>query len=275
MGLGETRDEGLVLAIRAAGSISALARGLGISQPSVSGWNRIPAERVLAVEGLTGIRRELLRPDIFGFGTMTQKATDLTNPSSAIEIDETDRARADEYILLAALLAAPPSRALLDLVSGIGGDASPFGMAHIALAEAASRTSEAEAGAEYFNVFIGVGRGEVLPYGSYYMTGFLHERPLARVREDLIRLGVERKDGVFEPEDRLSTLLEVMAGLVSGDFAASLDEQKQFFTKHLKPWAARCFADVAVAPSAEFYAAVAEVGRQWMEIEAEAFELPN
>lgn len=268
---GDVRDEGLVLAIKAAGSISSLARGLGISQPSVSTWTRVPAERVVAVEAVTGIERERLRPDLFGPRIMTRE--DGTKPSNQ-PVDETERARAEEYLLLATLLGAPPSQELLAAVGSIGGDASPLGLAHIALAEAATRATAESAGREYFNIFIGVGRGEVLPYASYYQTGFLNERPLARLREDLGRLGIARRDDVHEPEDRLATLFEIMSGLIAGDFAAPLDEQKRFFDRHLKPWAERCVADIAVAPSADFYRAVAEVGRLWLEIETEAFELP-
>jgi len=104
MTVGETRDEGLVLAIHAAGSISALARGLGISQPSVSAWSRIPAERVAAVESFTGISRERLRPDIFGIATMIQAASG-PDMAAAEVVDDTDQARADQYRLLATLLA--------------------------------------------------------------------------------------------------------------------------------------------------------------------------
>jgi len=263
-----------VLAIHAAGSISALARGLGLSQPSVSAWSRVPAERVVAVESFTGISRECLRPDIFGITTMIQAGPGMTR-FEAEEVDETDQARADEYRLLATLLARPPSVEVLLAVAGIGGNPSPLGMAHIALGQAASRADEAGVGREYFNVFVGVGRGEVLPYASFYLTGFLHERPLARVREDLVRLGIERREGVHEPEDQLATLLEVMAGLIGGEFRAPVAEQKYFFERHLKPWAARCFADIQVAESAKFYRAVASVGRLWIEIESEAFELPE
>lgn len=263
----ETREDGLKRAIEAAGGVSALARGLGISQPSVSTWRRIPSDRVLAVEGVTGVRREVLRPDLYGL-----PMTDQTDDGA---LDEIERARAAQYMLLATLLASPPTKELLAAVAKLTGDASPLGIAHITLAEAAAAANEQAAGREYFNLFVGVGRGEVLPYASYYLTGFLHERPLARVREDLGRLGIERREGVYEPEDRLSTLFEVMAGLIAGDFAADIAEQKSFFDRHLKPWAARCFADIAVAPSAEFYRAVAGVGRLWCEIEQEAFELPE
>jgi len=270
---GETRDEGLVLAIEAAGSISALARRLGISQPSVSTWTRIPANRIVAVEAVTGVSRERLRPDLFGEATMT--AAPGSMPRAPIAVDEIDLARADIYRLLATLLAKPPSQEVLGIVAGLEGDASPFGLARIALAEAAAAATEQTVGPEYFNLFVGVGRGEILQYGSFYLTGFLHERPLARVREDLKRLGIERREGVFEPEDQLATLLEIMAGLIAGDFQAPIAEQKQFFERHIQPWAPRCFADIAVAPSAVFYTRVAEVGRQWIEIETEAFALPD
>jgi TorA maturation chaperone TorD len=183
-------------------------------------------------------------------------------------------ARAREYLLLAALLTKPPRQALLDEIARISGDASPLGVAHIGLAEAAATITEAAAGREYFNLFIGVGRGEVLPYASYYLTGFLNERPLARVREDMRRLGVERRKGVFEPEDHIGTLCEVMAGLVTGEFGGGgdADEAAAFFVRHLKPWAERLFADIAIAESARFYKSVAEVGRVWMEIENEALQ---
>ena len=62
------RDEGLDEAIRVAGGVGALARKIGISQPSVSNWARIPAERVLSVEAATGVSRTILRPDLYGNG---------------------------------------------------------------------------------------------------------------------------------------------------------------------------------------------------------------
>lgn len=261
------REPGLVLAIEAAGGVGALARGLGISQPSVSGWTRVPAERIAQVERITGIARARLRPDLY--------ATAPDAAPAAARLDETDAARAREYLLLATLLREPPSEALLDDLARLSGDSSPLGMAHIALADAAEKASEAGAGREYFNLFIGVGRGEILPYGSYYQTGFLNERPLASVREDLARIGIARRDDVYEPEDHIATLLEVMAGLIEGAFAGGAAEQKAFFNRHLGPFAARLFADIAVAEAAEFYRAVGAVGRAWIEIETEAFELPD
>ena len=120
-------------------------------------------------------------------------------------------------------------------------------MAHVELAAAASATDDRAANKEFFDLFIGLGRGELLPYASYYLTGFLHERPLARVREDLELLGIERAGPSREPEDHIAILLEVMAGLARGDFEAEFAEQARFFERHLKPWAARMFADLEMS----------------------------
>lgn len=254
-----TRERGVTLAIEAAGGVGPLARKLGISQPSVSGWTRIPADRVAAVEAATGVSRSELRPDLF--------------TASDGPVDQIAEARAQEYLLLAALLLQPPREAILSEIGAVRGDVTPLGLAHIALADAARRASEASAGAEYFKLFIGVGRGELLPFASYYLSGFLNERPLARVREDLRRLGVERSEGVFEPEDHIGTLFEVMAGLIDGTIPGGELEADQFFIRHLKPWASRFFADLAIAESADFYRAVAETGRVWLELETTALEL--
>ena len=138
---------------------------------------------------------------------------------------------------------------------------------------AAAAADDRAVSKEFFDLFIGLGRGDLLPYASYYLTGFLHERPLARVREDLDRLGIERAGTSREPEDHIAILLEVMAGLARGDFEADFAEQAQFFERHLKPWAARMFADLEMSQSAKFYRAVGRVGRVFIELESEAFAL--
>ena len=263
------RDQGLRLAIDAAGGIGALARGLGIRQPSVSGWDRVPAERVLAVEGMTGIRRELLRPDLFG----ASDDVAAEGPSAPSAIDDIELARAAHYLLLARLLRAAPTPAFLAELARLGGDGSPLGLARIDLAEAAGRIDAADAGNEYFALFVGVGRGEILPYASFYRTGFLHERPLAELRRDLDRLGIERSAGNFDPEDHLGLLLEMMGGFANGTFAADLAEQTKFFERHIASWGARAFDDIAAAPSARFYKAVGRLGRQFLDVEAAAFEI--
>jgi len=259
------RDAGLEKAIKAAGGVASLARGIGIAQPSVSAWSRIPAERVLAIEALTRVHRVVLRPDLY------ESSEDQVTSKS--EVDEVDRLRAVEYGLLSLLLGKAPDAGTLKRVATLKGDASDLGMAHVELAAAAAAADDRAVNREFFDLFIGLGRGDLLPYASYYLTGFIHERPLARVREDLDLLGIERAGASREPEDHIAILLEVMSGLARGEFEADFAEQTRFFERHLKPWAARLFADLETSRSANFYRAVGRVGRVFMELEAEAFTL--
>ncbi len=252
-------DRGLQEAIRAVGGVTELARRIGISQPSVSNWIRIPAERVLAVEAVSGVARTILRPDLYG-----EAAT-----------NDMDLARAHEYALLASLLMRAPDAKLLGQIGELRGDATPLGFAHVELAEAAKNADVIKAEREFFDLFIGIGRGELLPYGSYYLTGFLHERPLARLREDLGRIGVARADGVAEPEDHAGILCEIMSGLASGRLPAPADSDRTIFEKHMAPWIGRFFADLERADAAQFYRRVGTVGRLFIEIETGAFALPS
>src|SRR5262245_37521879 len=257
------RDLGLDEAIRVAGGVGALARKLGISQPSVSNWSRVPAERVLSVEAATGVSRTILRPDLYAEA-----------PATGGELDEVDAARAQEYALLALLLARGPDRVLLERLGALRADASPLGLAHAALAEAASRANVERVEREYFDLFIGLGRGELLPYASYYLTGFLHERPLARLRADLNKLGIERVTGQAEPEDHVAILCEIMAGLVGRRFPAPAGAERALFEQHLTPWIGRFFTDLERAEAADFYRGVGMLGRVFIEIETDAFALP-
>jgi TorA maturation chaperone TorD len=188
--------------------------------------------------------------------------------------DEIDVARAREYALLATLLTRTPDRRLLDEIAELKVDASPIGLAHASLAEAARAAKPEEIEREFFELFIGIGRGEVVPYGSYYLTGFLYERPLARLRSDLAELGIARSDGNYEPEDRIATLCEIMAGLAGGEFPAPAGSDERIFKKHIEPWAARFFRDLEHAPAARFYRSVGLLGRTFIEIETEAYALP-
>lgn len=254
------REPGLQQAIDAAGGIASLARRLGIAQPSVSNWTRVPADRVVSVEGLTGVPRDALRPDLYAV--------------SPIALDEIDQARMQEYLLLGSLLRQAPSRVLLADIAGLRGDASTLGMLHMSLAQAAEAADPNAESREFFRLFVGVGRGELLPYASYYLTGFLHERPLARVREDMARLGVERAEGLFEPEDHLGILLEVMAGLVGGQFPGGPEGEAAFFARHVQPFAERLFADLESCAQTDFYKAAARTGAAFIAIETEGFALP-
>ena len=255
------RDVGLQEAIKAAGSVSELARRIGISQPSVSSWDRIPAERVASVESATGVNRAVLRPDLFA-------------ASASSGVDEIDTARAQEYALIAALLIRAPNAALLQKVAQLRGDASPLGVAHASLAQAAANTSVERVEREFFDLFIGIGRGELLPYGSYYLTGFLHERPLARLRGDLRELGIERAEKQVMPEDHAAILCEIMSGLASRSFNAPAGSDQKIFDRHMAPWIRRFFTDLERAEAAGFYRHVGTLGRLFIEIEAEAFALP-
>jgi len=114
-------------------------------------------------------------------------------------VPEEDVLRAGVYDLLAALLARPPARALIDRVAGLEGDETDLGRGIRALSRVARATSETAAEREFSRLFIGMARGELLPYASYYMTGFLHQKPLALLRNDMARRGIERAPNVFEP----------------------------------------------------------------------------
>ena len=256
------RDAGLEEAIRVAGGVGALAQKIGISQPSVSNWARVPAERVVAVEAATGVARTTLRPDLYG-----------EQPADAI--DEVDAARAAEYALLSALLARAPDAEFLARLARLRADASTLGLAHAALAEAAAATAAERVEREFFNLFIGLGRGELMPYGSYYISGFLYERPLARLREDLGRLGIARAENNAEPEDHAAILCEIMAGLAGGKFPAPAGADRALFEKHLAPWIGHFFADLERAAEADFYRRIGTLGRVFINIETEAFALPS
>jgi TorA maturation chaperone TorD len=249
-------------AIRAAGGVGQLARQIGISQPSVSNWSRIPAERVISVEAATGVDRSVLRPDLYGGKEISG------------EVDEVDLARAQEYALLAALLMRAPDAGFLAKLSELHADASPLGLAHAALAEAAEGTTAEKVEREYFDLFIGLGRGELMPYGSYYLTGFMLERPLARLRDDLAKIGVDRAEGVVEPEDHAGILCEIMSGLASRRLPAPSGSDRIVFDKHMAPWIGRFFNDLENAAAADFYKRVGALGRVYVNIEAEAFDLP-
>ena len=187
-------------------------------------------------------------------------------------VDEVDLARGQEYSLLSALLLRSPDAKMLGRLAHLG-DGSPLGLAHAALAEAAARTDAKSAAREHFTLFVGLGRGELLPYASYYLTGSLQGRPLASLRQVLQRIGIERVDGQAEPEDHAAILLEVMAGLAGGAIPAPAGTDREIFEHHLAPWIGRFFADLEHTASADFYARVGMLGRTFIGLETQAFLL--
>ncbi len=191
------------------------------------------------------------------------------------EVAEEDRLRADFYNFLGLILARPPDETLLAQTAGLSGDGTEFGKAIDVLASIAKRSRPKGVASEFNRLFIGLGRGELLPYASYYITGFLNEKPLATLRSDLARHGIERSENVFEPEDNIASLMEVMGALIVGRFGAPapLDVQRLFFNQHIGPWARHFFADLEAAKNSVLYAAVGKLGRMFMEVETEGFRL--
>lgn len=187
-------------------------------------------------------------------------------------ISREDEFRANAYGLLANLLARVPSRELLDGLKAIeiteGEQDNSMAAAWKTLAMAAQRTTQEAVDDEYHALFIGIGRGELVPYGSWYLTGFLMERPLAQLRQDLKILGFERQDDVKEPEDHAGALMETMHMMVL-DAGIGDHEQKRFFDRHLEPWIGKFFEDLQNARSAGFYSAVGVLGAQFIEVEKE------
>ena len=199
----------------------------------------------------------------------------MTAMAEDIQIAEEDRLRADLYNFLGLLLAGPPDQLLLDQCAGLGGDESELGQAIATLAKMARLSKARGIESEYNKLFIGLGRGELLPYASYYLTGFLNEKPLARLRADMTARGLARADNVFEPEDNIASLMEMMGAMIVGRFGspATLEAQKTFFNAHIAPWAGHFYSDLEGAKNSVFYASVGTVGRLFMDIEIEAFRM--
>jgi len=193
-------------------------------------------------------------------------------------IDPEDQARADLYNFLGVLLAKPADNDLLKQIAALSGDDTPLGTTLKTLAKLASVTPDQDAEREFNALFIGLGRGELLPYASHYLTGFLNEKPLANLRQEMAERGIQRAEGKKEPEDNIASLMEIMGGLIVGRFGkvTSVADQKSFFNAHVGPWAVHFFSDLEASRTSVLYSAVGSLGRQFIEIEAEAFEmLPN
>jgi TorA maturation chaperone TorD len=168
------------------------------------------------------------------------------------------------------LLAATPDDAILARLRAItADDNSPQGAMTLAWCElnaAAQQAQASDLAAEYHNLFIGLGRGELVPYGSWYLTGFLMEKPLVRLRRDLATLGYQRPENVHEPEDHAAALCEVMAMLIR-DATCSPESQRQFFDTHLGSWMETFFTDLQGASNACFYRAVGCLGQTFITLE--------
>ncbi len=193
--------------------------------------------------------------------------------------DDTDASlRANVYRLLATLLAAPPGHALLKTLEDVdpgGAEDAPLSLAWRTLSLAARRATADALDDEYHALFIGVTRGELMPYASWYLTGFVMERPLADLRQDLKQLGYARETDVKEPEDHAAALCETM-GLLILDRDVGVGREKKFFDDHIGPWMFRFFQDLQEAETAEFYSAVGLLGEKFLQVDKQYLAMtPN
>lgn len=194
---------------------------------------------------------------------------------TATNVPAEDRLRADFYNFLGLLLAGPPDQIVLDQMAGLTGDSTDLGQAIGGMARVARVTKPTTAEREFNALFIGLGRGELLPYASYYLTGFLNEKPLAQLRADMAARGITRAPNVYEPQDNIASLMEMMAGMIVGRFGAPapLNDQKTFWTRHIGPWAGHFYTDLEAAEHSVLYASVGTAGRVFMEIERDGFRM--
>jgi len=187
-----------------------------------------------------------------------------------------DQARAGVYALLGALLRNVPSAALLEQVRHLDSAAGrdEFALAWEGVRLAARQVRHAELDDEYHLLFIGLGRGELVPYGSWYQTGFLMEQPLGVLRRDLAGLGFERQPNVHEPEDHIAALCEVLSHIAL-DPAIPIERQRGFYQAHLATWIRRFWRDLEAAETAVFYKAVARLGSAFDALERQYLEMES
>ena len=191
------------------------------------------------------------------------------------EIDDEERLRADMYSFLASLLRTEPNKELVKQLTNLESDDSPIGKSIKTLSKLASSLDLPTIRDEYVKIFVGVGRGEILPFASYYLTGFLKDKPLAKLRSDMKEIGIELAENVKEPEDHIASLFDMMSGLILGKFNKkfSIVEQKNFFNKHLAPWVDLLMRDIEGSKIAVFYSPIGTIGREFMEIERSSFSM--
>lgn len=188
-------------------------------------------------------------------------------------------ARAEVYGLLAQLYQAPPAPELLANLR-VAATEAPVAGAFLEepfrqLVGAARACSDDAVADEFEALFGGVGKPEVWAYGSHYLSGFLNDKPLVRLRSDLAALGLGRDESRAETEDHIAYLCEVMRYLIAGDdvAVANLTQQQRFFAAHLQPWVERLCEAIAAQPRAGFYRAVALFTQAFMNVEAQGFDL--
>jgi TorA maturation chaperone TorD len=190
-----------------------------------------------------------------------------------------DQVRADYYGLLSALFYGAPDNRLLQaiVVSTAPEGEGELAIAWRALAEASAVMPHEAIAEEYEALFVGIGRAPVLLFGSFYLAGFMNEKPLAELRTDLERMGFHRMESAHETEDHLAAVCDVMRALITGGLAeapATLDMQQRFFGSHMRAWVLRCCDATTANEKANYYRKVAALARAFFQIEMQAFEMP-
>lgn len=209
---------------------------------------------------------------------MSAPSASLTSPGGSSALDE-ETARAELYGLLSQLYYAAPSPELMSAlrvaVTEAPADGGFLQEPWQQLVGAARVQDDAAIAQEFDRLFGGVGKPEVYLYGSHYLSGFLNEKPLARLRADLDRLGLARDEAMPETEDHIAYLCEVMRYLIAGDDVAvcNLTAQRDFFATHLQPWLISMCDALAAHPQARFYAALAQFTRAFASVEAQGFDM--
>ena len=190
-------------------------------------------------------------------------------------VNEEDQLRADMYSFLANLLRSEPDEKLVKQLTTLESDDSPIGKSIKILSKLATSLDLPTIRDEYVRIFVGVGRGEILPFASYYLTGFLKDKPLAKLRQDMQKIGIKLEENVKEPEDHIASIFDMMSGLILGKFEKkySITEQKDFFNKHLAPWVDLLMRDIESSKIAVFYSPIGTIGKEFMEIERASFSM--
>ena len=177
--------------------------------------------------------------------------------------------RSNLYTSLGALLVGPATKehcAVLRALPEIESPESPMEIAWTMLRQSAASYSAEQIDDEYHHLFIGLGRGEIVPYGSWHITGFLMEKPLGQLRADLRKLGFERNDGVAESEDHIASLCQAMSAIILAE-EIDFETERAFFNDHIAPWAEDFFKLVQDSSSAGFYRAVGFLGESFLSVE--------
>jgi len=224
--------------------------------------------------GLIGVRHDFSERDSLRIRGEKEK-------SCLTPINSEDQTRADFYALLARLFYAAPDGKLLQAIVIAPEPASERGDAPLvetwrALAAAASAVTQEALVDEYQQLFVGVGRPDVMLFGSYYLAGFMNEKPLAQLRDDLAAFGLSRNEEATESEDHFAALCDVLRFLISGDSEtppAGVGQQKAFFSKHLQPWVLQFCQAVRQSEKANFYKRAAAFAGAFFAIEIEAFDI--